>query len=662
MLQAALELERAGRFKDAFQAIEIARLAPGDHVTAEVLKAELLQVLGRLPEARARATALLRKSDRVSNQHRSACEAILGYVAREQANIDDAIEHFQRSLSLARSARDLKRVCRTQTALIAILTDRYGPDAATPMIAELRTNAIKLGDPHTFAALHLFVGESEGKRGLLKRASRHATLAMRILGESPNDWLESMAENLSLAICLMRSELKAALPHGLKAVELAQRSGSAIMCRASLGNLGNLYYFLGDFEKAIEFFEKGVSCLPSDGDTKNWSLESRARVRLAQERFLDCEILLNEIEQSIKCDEDRRLFAHRYAAMARVLLLARQGRLEDALVQVENVLALTHVTGDRLLGKHALLTKADISRQLGRADQFRSIIDEFVTENDIETPETFAQYESTLAAACLAERGLSEATTHYQRALRICRSISNVPLEIDVKASWNRIDIDQSINVTTDTLEDRRNLAGAVLQSFWSLLANASQPEVTARELFAIVKSCSAASRMTLYLRHQDGQVEFLDTFQDPESSELKFNDRTFSIGTVSDGNIELTVQPNGKTHSIATINAISRVLTAIQELQQARSERQERAPLWPPDDPNVTADGAVVSGRMREVMTFAQRVARANVSVLITGVIDRQQQLDLAGNREYPSNIPVPLALRPGRKGLALRSVPRAA
>src|SRR5437762_4218684 len=248
-LQSAIELQRSGRFREAFQVIERGRFAPGDHIAQEVLKAELLQVLGRLSEARDHAWFLLKKSDRLPQADRSSCETVLGCVAREEARIDDAITHLQRAIAAARSAKDLLRLCRAQTHLIAIISDRYGPDASAPLIAELRANAIKAGDFHTTVALHLFVGEAEAKRGLLERASRHVGLAIGLLSQNTNCWLESMAENLMLAIGLMRSDLQGALPHGLKAAELAEKSGSAIMLRASLGNLGNLFYLLGDFEK-----------------------------------------------------------------------------------------------------------------------------------------------------------------------------------------------------------------------------------------------------------------------------------------------------------------------------------------------------------------------------------------------------------------------------
>jgi hydrogenase-4 transcriptional activator len=96
--------------------------------------------------------------------------------------------------------------------------------------------------------------------------------------------------------------------------------------------------------------------------------------------------------------------------------------------------------------------------------------------------------------------------------------------------------------------------------------------------------------------------------------------ERRFQIGRYRGRMIEVLVVPKSDFESAATLNAIGLLVANIQELQQARAERQERVPLWPADDLNVNRDGAVVSGRMRELMTFAQRVARTTVNVLITG------------------------------------------
>ena len=66
-------------------------------------------------------------------------------------------------------------------------------------------------------------------------------------------------------------------------------------------------------------------------------------------------------------------------------------------------------------------------------------------------------------------------------------------------------------------------------------------------------------------------------------------------------------------------MNSLSHLLATLTELERARTDREERATIWPADDLHLD-DQSVITGHMRETMTLAQRVARTTVSVLITG------------------------------------------
>jgi DNA-binding NtrC family response regulator len=81
---------------------------------------------------------------------------------------------------------------------------------------------------------------------------------------------------------------------------------------------------------------------------------------------------------------------------------------------------------------------------------------------------------------------------------------------------------------------------------------------------------------------------------------------------------VELTVKSD--IDCTATVNAISLLLSAALDLNRARAEREEHIRLWPSDDLLVESSGAIVMGQMQRLMSFAQRIARTNISVLITG------------------------------------------
>jgi DNA-binding NtrC family response regulator/tetratricopeptide (TPR) repeat protein len=620
-LQQLVDLQDAGRFTEALTLLENSRFSADERLMTTVIKAELLQSLGKTAEARTLALTLLDKAERLSLEQRSASECVLGKLAREEADIDRAIEHLQRAVALARRAKDLKRLCRAQLPLVLYICERCTAEAASPLIAELRSNAVRLGDARTTAAVHIFVGEIEAKQGRLQGAYRHGLTALRLLRDVPNVWLESFAENLLTAICLLRSDFNSGLLHGLRAFQLAEQSGSAGMRRATAGNLGNLYYWSGDFDGALDYFDRAVRSFPTGGDTRNWSLESIARVRLSQGRLDECEVLLNEIDDSIVRPEDHKLFAHRYAAMARATLLGRQGRLGDAVSQTDVVIALTDAIGDRLLRRRALFTKAELLLTAGNTEAAFDALDAGVQELDVESVELYAQYERVLAIAFSRVGQPDNAIRHSERARRICRGLGNVPAEIDLNTAL--LAESQLTSTSADTNLDRLShgiLSANILHGVAALLTNASRPEIVARELFAILAVCGPAVPMALRLRNEDGSREILDRLDSRATAEIEAPHCAFEIGIARNSTLELVLCRRADVASVATMNAVTQLVAAVHELQRARAEREERATLWPTDELPVEGDRTVISGHMRELMNLARRVARANVIVLISG------------------------------------------
>ncbi|HEX7678042.1 MAG TPA: sigma-54 dependent transcriptional regulator, partial [Thermoanaerobaculia bacterium] len=91
------------------------------------------------------------------------------------------------------------------------------------------------------------------------------------------------------------------------------------------------------------------------------------------------------------------------------------------------------------------------------------------------------------------------------------------------------------------------------------------------------------------------------------------------SVGFRDDREIQLVIHPKANVESVATLNAVALLLASLHEVQRARAEREERATLWPIEE--LPGDGrAMISGRMRELMEYARRIARTKVNVLITG------------------------------------------
>ena len=388
-------LKRAGRFSHALAILESTTFPQNIRLDAQVIKLELLERLGQHGRCATLATLLL-KSRELSAGQRSACEYVFGRIAFDAGDTDVAIAHLHLAVSLAIEGNDLGRQCWAQIALLLILADRNGPQAVLPLLTTLRLSVLKHGDPDAVAALHVFVGEMEAKCGNLRGAERHAGVAQRILLTSENIWLEAVAENIRLAVSILRSDVRSGLSHGLRALELADESGIASTRRACLGNLGNLFHVLGDFEVAVDYFERALTALPSEGEKTNATLDSLARIRLDQGQLDECEAFLERIGTSIRTDSDRALYAHRSAQLTRTQLLARQGHTVEALDCADSVLRLAELTGDELLWNKGLLAKAELLQLASKPLDSRQALKEAIARLGSGSSDLYAHYERVL--------------------------------------------------------------------------------------------------------------------------------------------------------------------------------------------------------------------------------------------------------------------------
>ena len=347
-LDLATALNAEGRFADALSALVDANPGSISSSATLLLKAELSERVGRFGQSLAYLEQL-RGAKHMTPQQHSSCEFIVGKIELEEGKTESAVTHLQRAVALAMQAGDLVRKCWPQMWLLASISDRSGPDAVATLLAELRSDAVKLGDPQVLAGIHLFVGQMEAKRGLLKSARSHVRLGQQVLSGAPNLWIEAMLEITNANIAVMRSDYESALRSGRRAIELARSSGGAASQRTCLANLGFVAYSTGEFEKAVTYFERAIAVLPSPGESHSGMLESLARIRLTQGRTKEAEALLDQLEDSIAGPRDRVLYTYRHALLTRAQLHAKEGRVQDAFEQVDRAMALASEAGDQWL-------------------------------------------------------------------------------------------------------------------------------------------------------------------------------------------------------------------------------------------------------------------------------------------------------------------------
>ena len=511
-------------------------------------------------------------------------------------------------------------------SLLLAVSDSLGPNAAAPILSDLRSDAMKLGDPHVLAALHAAVAKTEAKRGLFDAARSHLRLGRKLLLASPNLWLEALLESTRATVALLTSDFDTTHIHGQRALVLAQRSGSAATQRTCLGNLAFLFYLTGQFEKAINYFERATAALPSAGEDRAGMLDTVARIRLAQGQTEQCSALLAQVDDAIRSPQDQLLFPHRHAALTRAHLLARTGRIQEALEQTDRTIALAEEAKDHFLWQRAQLSKALFLQQADRGSESLVLLDSLVAGLVSQSPDLHAQYEVILACALASAGQLGLASAHRMRAERLYASLRHAPGLLELSRCWDaavataRADT-ATLSPASAAAPDRLHV-GSVLQAVAALMVQAGQPEFLAHELVDLLGQAGCARRAVALLSDPNSAPEILATIGETGNAPLTPDawPRRLTVGSVRDRSVEVWLEPSDDIESIATINAVALLLSTVHEIERARAEREQRLTLWPIDDAPLEDGQAVVGGRMRELMTYAKRIATTNVGVLITG------------------------------------------
>jgi hydrogenase-4 transcriptional activator len=253
------------------------------------------------------------------------------------------------------------------------------------------------------------------------------------------------------------------------------------------------------------------------------------------------------------------------------------------------------------------------------------VLDEIVADLPDRPPDFYARYEALVASALAASGAVDAGRVHFERASRIYRGIGSVPGLLDLARSWDAArgasgPMPAPQDLTAGAAAHPRPGGQAVLQSVAALMLYAGRPDLLAREIVALLDDAGCVLRATAVMRDSDGQCQILATVGNAVASEETAQpEQRLSVGVVNERAVDVAIVPKADIESFATFHALKLLLASIREVERARTEREERTRLWPVDD--VLEQGrTVVSGRMRELMSFARKVARTNVSVLITG------------------------------------------
>ncbi|HJZ66702.1 MAG TPA: hypothetical protein VKF81_01050, partial [Blastocatellia bacterium] len=602
-LDKARELKRIGLVADAMRVLVENDVLNRDRLSADVLRAELLEMSGQFDSARTIVARLL-KSSQLNRVQRSTCEYVSGRMALEFGDINSAINHFQRSALLVRDNGDLEREFHARIQLFNILSERIvEADASGSVLSEIRALATRLGDPRCTAKLHLFVGVAEARRGLLSNARRHLALAKSLLRDNPQAYLQALAENMALGIAIEQSEFEAATGHGSVAIEIAERAGLPLIVRNAVGNVGNLFLALGDFERASEHLERVLVARPQQrlGPDTLAALEGLARVRLAQGRFDECKDALDRIEARI---DDRPSHFYRDAQLTRAYLLERQGRVGDAILRADCAIALADRAGDRLLKKKGQIAKAEFYVVTGQIGESLSLLEAVVPSLIEDSPELFALTEEVVASALVRMGDFVGAQVHHDRAGRICKNLGSVGAGRTLEERWTRAvkALSKTSSSSAQSITVAERATRQTLHAMAAVLAHSNRPAIVADELLRLARTSGAMIDGRIVIQKSKDSCATASVLADSSVPAPVASERFLEIGKDSNKVVGLLLRPKDDIEAIVTLNTLRILADATREVFRGRSEREERATLWPVEDFPIEGDRWIICGHMREL------------------------------------------------------------
>jgi CHAT domain-containing protein len=232
----------------------------------------------------------LRRKEEIALAFRAKANAL--YMSGDN---QDAVEHHERAIALYESLNNEKEAARTLSSSIQplILLGEY--DRAFRASERAREIFTRLGEPRRIASLENNVGNIFHRQDRFEEAIAHYEGAYKTLSQY-EDW-ERVAITLhNMAMCLIGlNDFQRSLDCYQKSRELCERYGMPLLRDQADYNIAYLYYFRGEYSRAIEMlFATRRSC-EATGDAYHHAL---------------CYLDLSEIYLELNLSEEAREMAH----------------------------------------------------------------------------------------------------------------------------------------------------------------------------------------------------------------------------------------------------------------------------------------------------------------------------------------------------------------
>jgi DNA-binding NtrC family response regulator/tetratricopeptide (TPR) repeat protein len=614
-------LVRAGRFGEALNALDqnLSRSTPPSDAAA-ALRAELLQHTGAWHEAREMSERLLRKPA-LTAALRARCHVVLGDLHKTHGDSLAALDEYRKAVANAERAGDRVLMCWAQLwVLLTVCDTTDGGQALVGMLPEVRRNVAAAGDPHLSAALHIYVGQIESQRHLMRRARQHLRVAAALVDAHPNDYLQGSLAIAELCLAYLDSDFDLAFAKARDARRFVESSAEAGMRVALLSNLGHLHLAQGQFADAETALGEALERAPRGTRIEAAILEGLARLRLAEGRDEECRSLLARVV-AIQAERSATLYEQCCTYLTRIRLHLRSGPRDELARLLEEARPLSEQTGDRRLQSLLTLYRAEHAALAGNVGLARSLVQDVDAAFDGRSLELLAEIDRASALIAASGASGSRASALRTRSARIAKAIGDLSALAGAPPDPPLLAEHAGASAPPDG-----SRPGDLVERSARLLDQASVPWLVGVEALEMLRDLDPGVGSFLIRRHADGRLERV---VDPDTMAVeRVAIRSLEPLTVmflgADGpwTWSLCCDPReGGVDAARDITRVARLVAVARERAAAERASGEREALWPPADAELPGEGAIGASRvLQEHLSVAQKLATSSITMLITG------------------------------------------
>jgi transcriptional regulator with PAS, ATPase and Fis domain len=617
-LQAVAELLSTGHFRSALE--ELHKVYDDSGQMDRLLMAELLLFTGERDGAHAILKGLL-STPRLSSSIQAKCYGHLAYITKQREGVSRALPLYEKSLHLAEAANDPDQTCRTKLWMLAAKADADGPDSVAQVANEVAWSIARLGDPHLLLFLHTTVAEIEARRSAFDLANRHIELASSLLQQHGNIWIEARLNLLQGAIAEPTLGLERAIACTSRALELARRSGCALVESAATGNLAQLCVSAGKFELAKQYLEQASHLTRNVRNQRVAVLDARAQLELFQGALDACQAWIAQIDVP---DGDRR-YVDLDNQATKLRLLQRRGNLVDALDIADAAIVASKERSALALHTKYRLLRADVLVDMNRIDDAELAMREMATERYVGSLRNLAEAERVRGRIAARLGHGARATHHFNRAARILVSLGYIPSHDELirqaGLELGRCTDSSDATVPSNGWISLQASHTGPLETAARLVEFAANLTLLGSEAVDCIKRSGASARLAL-MEKTDTTGRLIHSFGWPSAPECIDTQAVMRLefGTSAQGRYELFVEPVGTTGAAECIASIFTLISAATDLHEAQKEQRQRASIWPTEGVLPDTGPVFYSEKMRELRKQALRLAPTDLKVLVTG------------------------------------------